>query len=405
MSSKIPELLAPAGSLEKLKVAVLYGADALYLGGQQFGLRTAADNFTQRELVEGCEFAHARGVKVYVVVNAFLHDQELAELPPYVKFLEQVGVDALIVADLGVLKVVRSHSGLPVHLSTQASVINSYGAKFWQRAGVTRVILGREVSIAHAGEIRRATGIPVEIFIHGSMCSSYSGNCVISNFTQGRDSNRGGCAHSCRFEYSYSDQDGAVIDSSSPYFLSSKDLNGLSLLPQVVEANIDSIKIEGRMKGHHYAGVVTKAYASLLAHYQKIGQWDQNILQQQTEELSRVINRDYTSGNLLHPAQGDSIYQQRENRPLEYQMVGIVHQVVKDDFILVEVKSAFELGDRLELIPFAGEAQEFEPSWIRDLAGGQVVRTRPSTMVRIPYLPAAQTFNLLRGRCAEVVCN
>jgi U32 family peptidase len=396
MARDIPELLAPAGSLEKLMVAVLYGADALYLGGQHFGLRTAADNFTERELSEGVSFAHKHRVKVYVVVNAYLHDSELINLPPYLKFLEEIGVDALIVADMGVLKVVRSVCSIPIHLSTQANALNSYSARFWQRAGVDRIILGREVSIEDAGAIRQMTGIPVEIFIHGSMCSSYSGNCVISNFTQGRDSNRGGCAHSCRFAYSFTNPSGEKVTPNSPYFLSSKDLNGLALLPQVVESKIDSIKIEGRMKGHHYAGVVTKSYATMLANYQASGRWNQLLFKQQELELGRVINRDYTNGNLVEIAGSDSIYCDRENRQAEYQMVGIVHQVVEGEFLLVEVKSAFETDDTLEIIPFEGETLSLPLLWIKNLAGDSVGRTRPSTMVKLPYIVGAKSFNLVR---------
>ena len=194
-----PELLAPAKNLERLKVAIAYGADAVYLGGQKYGLRTRADNFTDYDLEIGVAFAHQHDAKVYVTLNAFLHDADFEGLEKYCQFLESIGVDAVIVSDLGVLRVVQ-HSNLNIHLSTQASCLNSYAARLWKEMGVKRLIVGRELSIAEAGLIRRS-GIDVEMFAHGAMCMAYSGHCTISNFTAGRDSNRGGCIQSCRLPY------------------------------------------------------------------------------------------------------------------------------------------------------------------------------------------------------------
>ena len=177
------ELLAPAGNLNKLKIAVLYGADAVYLAGPKYGLRGASDNFSDTELCEGIQFAHQNNCKTYVTLNAFLHDKELEELPEYVNFLEQSKVDAVIVSDLGVMTVVQQHSKLPVHLSTQASCLNIHAAKAWKRLGAKRLVLGREVSLEEAGKIRKASGIEVELFVHGAMCTAYSGNCTISNLS------------------------------------------------------------------------------------------------------------------------------------------------------------------------------------------------------------------------------
>ena len=192
---RIPELLAPAGSLDKLKVAVSYGANAVYFGGLKFGLRSAADNFTEQELIEGVEFAHSHGSLVYVVLNGFLHDKDLEDLPEFIKFLESLKIDAVIVSDLGVIETVKKHTNLEVHLSTQASCLNSYSAKLWKKMGVSRIVLGREVSIEEAKKIKEVADIEIEMFVHGSMCMAYSGNCTISNYTQGRDSNRGGCRY------------------------------------------------------------------------------------------------------------------------------------------------------------------------------------------------------------------
>ena len=215
----LPELLSPAGNLEKLKIAINYGADAVYLGLQKFGLRSAAENFNLSELNEGVQYAHQRNAKVFVVLNAYLHDKELEELPAYLKEMEAAGVDAVIVSDLGVVKCVLNHSSIPVHLSTQASCLNYRSAKLWKDMGAERIVLGREISLEQAAKIKEKVDIELEMFIHGSMCMAYSGNCVISNYTQGRDSNRGGCAHSCRFEYSLEIPTENGIEKTNSFFM------------------------------------------------------------------------------------------------------------------------------------------------------------------------------------------
>lgn len=319
-----PEILSPAGSLDKLKVAVLYGAHAVYVGGQKFGLRTAADNFTQDELREGMIFAHERGAKVYVVLNSFLHDKDLEELPEFVKFLAEIKTDAVIVSDLGVVKTVRAHSSIPIHVSTQASTLNVEAAKLWKNMGATRIVLGREVSIKEAGKIKREAGIEIEMFIHGSMCMAYSGHCVISNFTQGRDSNRGGCAHSCRFEYSL-DMGLDTMEKKKAFFMSSKDLEGLRLLPEFIKEEIDSLKIEGRMKSHLYAGTMSKVYSEALDFYRAHGHFLSEDLLSWEAELSKVSHRSYTEASLVDKAGADSIFNERESdSECEWQMVGTV---------------------------------------------------------------------------------
>lgn len=243
------ELLAPAGNFEKLRVALLYGADAVYCAGLEFGLRSGADNFSDHELTQAVAYVHERGRKIYVTLNAFLHDNDLVRLPEFVRFLEDITVDAVIVSDLGVMSVIQKHSRIPIHLSTQASCLNSWSARFWKQMGATRVILGREVSIAEAESIGREVGIEVELFIHGAMCSAYSGHCVISNYTAGRDSNRGGCVQSCRMPYEVVSNN-EVVNLQTPVpaqtLLSSKDLRGLRLLPKFLESGIASAKKIGR---------------------------------------------------------------------------------------------------------------------------------------------------------------
>ncbi len=391
----IPELLAPAGSLEKLKVVINYGANAVYLGGQDFSLRSAADNLTNDELIEGVAFAHDRSAKVYVVLNSFLHDKELEELPPFVTFLEEISVDAVIVSDIGVLQVVKEYSNIPIHLSTQASCINSSAGKLWKAMGVQRLILGREVSVSEAAKIKEDVGLPVEIFIHGSMCMTYSGNCVISNYTQGRDSNRGGCAHSCRFEYSLGFNEEKPL---STFFMSSKDLEGVDALTQMIEEQIDSLKIEGRMKGHLYAGTVTKVYAELLQLYKKDGAIAPAYKDRAKRDLRKVVHRDYCSGNLIGSADNSTIYDEREHDGAlnEYAVAGYVMDIVEDQHILIEVRKSFNRGDSLEIVPFKGESICLVADDIKNVLGVDLTRTKPSSLVKLPYLKNVEKWNLVR---------
>lgn len=394
----MPEILAPAGSLDKLKVAILYGANAVYVGGQKFGLRTAAENFTLDELREGVVFAHQRKAKVYVVLNSFLHDKDLAELPEFVRFLDEINVDAVIVSDLGVVRTVREHSKIDVHISTQASTLNVEAAKLWKNMGATRIVLGREVSVKEAGKIKREAGIEIEMFIHGSMCMAYSGNCVISNFTQGRDSNRGGCAHSCRFEYSL-DFGLDTEEKKKAYFMSSKDLEGLRILPEFISEEIDSLKVEGRMKSHLYAGTMSKVYSEAIGYYQEHGNFLSDKMQEWELELSKVSHRAYTEASLVEPAGDDSIFNERENHQgNEWQMVGSVVEASEKGGIIIEVRNAFNQGDYLEVIPFTGNAFTLNTQEIMDLSLSAVTRTRPSTLIRLPYQKNIEVHNLVRAR-------
>jgi putative protease len=398
MKKHFPEILAPAGSLEKLKVAVLYGANAVYVGGQKFGLRTAADNFTLDELKEGVLFAHQRKAKVYVVLNSFLHDKDLAEIPDFIKFLSEIRVDAVIVSDLGVVKTVASLTNIPIHISTQASTLNVEAAKFWKSVGATRIVLGREVTVKEAGLIKREAQIEVEMFIHGSMCMAYSGNCVISNFTQGRDSNRGGCAHSCRFEYSL-DLGLDSMEKKKAYFMSSKDLEGLRILPDFISEEIDSLKIEGRMKSHLYAGTMSKVYSEALSFYQENGHFLSEDLMSWEMELKKVSHRTYTQASLVKPAGPDSIFNERENSSdSEWQMVGKVLEASPKTGIVLEVRNAFNQGDTIEILPFNGKAVSIVANEITDIMMKPLSRTKPSTLIKLPFVDGVERWQLARQK-------
>jgi putative protease len=388
-----PELLSPAGSLEKLKVAVLYGADAVYLGGTQLGLRQGSDNFDDDELVQGVAFAHAHGTRVYMVLNAYPFEEEVEALPAYLKHLEKVGIDAVIASDLGVIETVRSHSNIPVHLSTQASCLSVASAKFWKSAGVKRVVLGREVTIAEAGRIKDQAQVEVEMFVHGSMCMSYSGHCVISNYTQGRDSNRGGCGHSCRHEYGLSQSES---EKRRAFFMSSKDLKGLALLEEFARAGIDSLKIEGRMKTPHYAATVTKVYADALAHFKSEGHLLSENLEEWDRELGKVSHRDYFEGSLREAAGPEGTYLGREHEEPETKVAATVIETREGKGMIALVRGAFHPGDELELLPFKGPAIHFRPSEVLDLSGQIIERTKPGTLVRLPQVAGAHPHVLIR---------
>lgn len=400
MSSFLPELLAPAGSLEKLKTAVSYGADAVYFAGQEFGLRAAADNFTLDEIREGVAYAHNRGAKCYVVLNGFLHDDDLESLPSFVQFLKSVAVDAVIVSDPGVALVVREHGPIPLHVSTQASVLNTYGALAWKELGAVRVVLGREVSIKEAGKIQREAGIEVELFVHGAMCMAYSGHCVISNFTQGRDSNRGGCAHSCRFSYEINFDNGAK---QSSYVMSSKDLEGLMALPTFVEEGIVSLKVEGRMKGPLYAATTTRVYREALDWYRQHGDWQKAPWQQWSEELAKLPHRESTTASLLEPAGAESIFDERDNTEAVWSLAGTVLSASAERGVLVSCKQSFGAGDELELVPFTGPALTLSPALMQAPDFAKLERSRPSSLLRFPYQAGMLPGHVLRVKKA-VAC-
>ena len=389
MKRVIPELVCPAGSLDKLKIAVLYGADAVYLAGENFGLRAACENFTDWEIAEGVSFAHDRKVRVYITLNGFLHDRDLDKLPPFISFLEESGVDGVIISDPGVLNLVRKHSGLPIHLSTQASCLNGESAMFWRSQGVSRIILGREVSLQEAKEIKGRTGLKMEVFIHGSLCSAYSGHCVISNYTAGRDSNRGGCVHSCRFPWSLKDGQKEL----STMVMNSKDLAGFHFLSNFIDSGIDSIKIEGRMKGHLYLGTVTKVYREALDAFRE-GIPNKRQIKKWQNELEKVSNRDYTTGNLMEKASHESILK-TENYKRTHSNIGTVVEV-KKDYLTIMVKSMFSPGDDLELIPFEGSGRILSTKEPRDLSGNFCEKVYPGNLVKLPFVKEAGVFNIVR---------
>ena len=258
------ELLAPAGDLEKLKIAILYGANAVFIGGLKFSLRSRASNFTIEDIKEGCKFAHEHNAKVHVTCNIVMHEIDTDGILEYLKALEEAGVDAIIASSITILKLVKQHTNMEAHVSTQTSCLNQEAIAFYRELGVNRVVLGRELTLEEIEIVRKTTSIDLEVFIHGGMCVSYSGRCMLSNNMTNRDANRGGCAHSCRWNYNlYSGNE--KLNPNGDYFaMSSKDLCAIKAIPKLMELGVNSFKIEGRMKSLHYIACVVKTYRMLI---------------------------------------------------------------------------------------------------------------------------------------------
>ena len=300
-----PELLAPAGNMEKLRMALLYGADAVYLGGKLFGLRAFAGNFSTEEMKEAVAFAHSLHKKVYVTVNVFAHNEDINALPEYLLSLEETGADALLISDLGVWSVAREViPHMPLHVSTQANTTNWAAVKAWEKLGASRVVLARELSLGEMKEISSRTEVELEAFVHGAMCISYSGRCWLSSYLTGRDGNRGACAQVCRWEFGLTEQNrpgqayDVAEDERGTYIMNSKDLCLLACLPQLMDAGICSFKVEGRMKSAHYAASVASVYRRAIDacwadpdHY--------TVQQEWLDELEKVSHRPYTTGFAL----------------------------------------------------------------------------------------------------------
>jgi putative protease len=393
-----PEVLAPAGGLERLKIACLYGADAVYVGGQKYGMRARADNFTLHELHRGVEFAHALGAKVYVVLNAFLHDEDFEGLPEFCRYLESIAVDAVIVSDLGVVREVLAACKVPVHLSTQASCLNASGARLWKKLGIDRVIVGRELTIEETGQIGQEVGVEVEMFVHGALCMAYSGNCTISNFTAGRDSNRGGCIQSCRFSYdqvpkpdvkgslamasgcSSNAEEGAKVNS---HFMSSRDLLGIRYIPQFFQSRISSLKIEGRMKSALYVAGTAKTYKNLVLAY-AAGDLTEERLEQATKELLTLPHRDGFDASLDEPAGSDSIYNPEPNSMPRgtHQFAGIVVDV-DDSWVSIKTFAPIFEGTEIELLPFVGETRRVVVESLHGVDGCASSQVRQESVARI----------------------
>ena len=312
---KKPELLAPAGNMEKLKMALIYGADAVYLGGKAFGLRAFGGNFDYDELKEAVDFAHKLGRKVYVTVNIFPHNNDMEKLPEYLAYLNEIRVDAMLIADLGIFTLARKYApDTDIHISTQANNTNWVTVNTWADMGASRVVLAREMSLGEIRTIREKCPVELEMFVHGAMCISYSGRCLMSNYMTGRDANRGSCAQACRWKYALVEEKrpGQYFpieeDDRGTYFFNSKDMCLLPHIGDVIDSGVDSLKIEGRMKSVHYAASIVKAYRAAIDSYCEDPEHFE-LKQEWIDELGKVSHRQYTTGFYYNkPTEDDQIY-------------------------------------------------------------------------------------------------
>ena len=402
------ELLAPAGSLTKLKYAIEYGADAVYIGGEEFSLRVAAQNFTLAEIKEGIEYAHQRDKKVYITANIIPHNEDLKEFPEFVKEVVSLGADAIIVSDLGMFSIVREVApNLDVHISTQANNTNYASAKMWYSLGAKRVILARDLSFKEIEEIRENINPDQELecFVHGAMCVSYSGRCLLSNYLTHRDANKGACSHPCRWKYYLMEEKRPgeympVFENDRGTFLyNSKDLCMVEYIPELIKAGINSFKIEGRVKNELYVATVVGAYRRAIDAYLNNPEnfkVDSTIL----EDLEKVSHREYTTGFYFNkPDENNQLY--TSNTYIQdYTIVGVVKDYdIKTGIATIEQRNRFFKGDEIEVIRPFDSSFAFKADYMTDGDDNEIdVAPHPQMTVKLKPGMEVGEFAILRKR-------
>lgn len=400
------ELLAPAGSFEKLKYAIEYGADAVYTAGKQFGLRAKATNLDNEELSQAVNYAHERGKQIFVTVNIFANNRDIDQIPPYIDFLANIGVDAVIVSDPGVISLVKETApALPIHLSTQANTTSWKSAEFWAKQGVKRIILARELSFQETKEIiERVPELEYEIFVHGAMCISYSGRCLLSAFLNNRSANRGLCTHPCRWEYS-------LIEKSRPgeefqieedergtYILNSKDLSLFDKLPEILESGITSLKIEGRMKSLYYVANTTRVYKTAIEEYLNTGVLPSAL----KSELYKVSHREYTTAFFDDSEVNETQNYESSGYTRDYQFLGEILESKQRNntgvfLTTVNVRAKFSLGEEIEII--SPDFKEDRVLKVKELASEEnnpINETKPNTVVKLKTDYRLPKYGILR---------
>jgi len=402
---KKPELLAPAGDFEKLQMAIAYGANAVYLGGKEFSLRANAKNFDLPGLKQAIDYAHNHNAKVYVSVNIFAHNSDFHGLKEYLQALKDMGADAVIVADLGILGVARQIPGLEIHISTQANVTNYQSALMYKELGADRAILARELSFSEIREINdRIPGFETEAFIHGAMCVSYSGRCLLSNYmAQGRDANRGDCAQPCRWKYHLMEEmrPGEYLpvyeDERGTHIFNSKDLCMIEHIPELVASGVSSFKIEGRMKTAYYVAMVTKAYREALDDYFTDATLYESKKNYYMEQIARTGHRDFFTGFYNNRAiDGQNLTNTIYNNTQEF--LGIVKDYDSSTGLaLIEQRNKFSIGDKVEFVKTKGSGFSQVISEIYDEEGIPIsTAPHPQQMLRIKVSEYVETFDVMR---------
>ena len=379
MNKKV-ELLAPAGDLDRLKISLLYGADAVYFGGREYSLRANANNFSIDEIRDACSFAHSLGKKVYLTLNIVFHNEDLDNVYNFIKDVVDAGIDAFIVSDPFIIRYIKDNFKVEVHLSTQGSTTNVESVKFWKSEGIDRVVLAREVSIKEMKEIYDETGIDLEVFIHGAMCTFYSGRCCLSNYFTNRDSNLGGCAQICRFAFDIDDND-------TKFTMATKDLNTASILDKLISANVRSLKVEGRMRSLYYLATVISSYRKLIDAYYD-GRLSKELVDREEKILSRVANRETSTHYYLKEADYTDQYYTGRQELSNQDFLALVLDYNKETSIAtITERNYFKVGDEVEIFTPDGDLISFkiEKLYDKDMNPIDVAR-HPEEVLNI-YVP------------------
>ncbi|MDD5945639.1 MAG: U32 family peptidase [Clostridia bacterium] len=407
-NAKKPELLAPAGDLEKLKIAVLYGADAVYIGGEAYSLRAKAKNFDSAAMKEGIDFAHSHGAKVYVTANIFAHNADFDGMADYFKEIYEMGADAVLVSDPGVYMTLKEAApNMELHISTQANNTNYKTAQFWYNLGAKRIVGARELSLKEIKEMR--TKIPedmeIETFVHGAMCISYSGRCLLSNYLSGRDANKGACSHPCRWKYFLMEETrpGEYMpieeNERGTFIFNSKDLCMLGYIPELVDTGISSLKIEGRMKTPYYVGTVVKAYRQAIDDYFADPEYYRKRIDYYMSEVCKVSHRDFTTGFYFgKPGHDDQVY--TSNTYIrDYDFIGVVLEDRDEETgcAVVMQRNKFEVGDKIEVLPVNGDSAEMTVESMWDMDGVPVMSApHPEQILRLKTELPLKKYDMLR---------
>ncbi len=403
-----PELLAPAGDLEKLKIAVLYGADAVYIGGEAYSLRAKAKNFDYETMKEGIKFAHDHGVKVYVTANIYAHNNDFNGMAEYFKEVESAGADALLISDLGVFSVAKEAvPNMELHVSTQANNTNYMSANMWYNLGARRVVVARELSLKEIKEIRDKIpeDMEIEAFVHGAMCISYSGRCLLSNYLSGRDANKGACAHPCRWKYYLVEEtrEGEYMpieeNKRGTYIYNSKDLCMLNHIPDLVESGVISFKIEGRMKTPFYVGTVIKAYREAIDDYFESPEKYESRIPHYFEEISKASHRDYTTAFYYGKPGGNEQVYTSNTYIRNYDFIGMVQEDYNEETgcAIVEQRNKFEVGDEIEVMPAKGESFKMTVEKMWNENGEEITSApHPQQILKVKFDRPVKKFDMLR---------
>lgn len=417
---KKPELLIPASSLEVLKIAVLYGADAVYIGGEMYGLRAKAKNFSREDMAEGIKFAHAHGKKVYVTANITAHNRDLEGVTEYFRELSCLDVaedgtpvrpDALIISDPGVFDLAREHAPeIEIHISTQANNVNYGTYRFWHRMGATRVVSARELSLAEIKELREniPSELEIETFIHGAMCISYSGRCLLSNYFTGRDANLGACTHPCRWKYYLMEENrpGEYLpvfeNDRGTYIFNSKDLCMIEYIPELVDAGIDSFKVEGRMKTALYVAAVARTYRRAIDDFFESPEKYQANLDYYREEIAKCTYRQFTTGFFFDKPKAEAQIYDNNVYVKEYTYLGIVGKVTENGTAIIEQRNKFSVGDIVEVMRKNGDNILAEVLQITDEEGTLMESCpHPKQKIFVKLSCPVEEFDLIRQKEEE----